>query len=92
MPATLRSLEQALDLRFIQEVLAALVRVGRSGRHDRDTPPHPLSGATLYTSPLGRTLSTLEKPASHIGSGYHTLYEKRLLFKVLDGRYYRSSP
>jgi hypothetical protein len=61
------------------------VRVGRrfiSGRGGRDSPPHPRFHSTFYTSPLGHPLPSLRKPASHIGSAYHTLYEKRLLSKV----------
>ena len=65
---------QSLDFSFIQKVLAALVSVAGL--------PHPPFWPTLYTSPLGRPLPILRKPTSHIASGYHTLYEKRLLSKV----------
>ena len=74
VPAALRGFEQLLHLGIVQEILAALVRVGGL--------PHPRFRPTLYITPLGRPLLALRKPASHIGSVYHTLHKKRLLWKV----------
>jgi hypothetical protein len=66
MPAALRRLEQSFNFFLIQEILSALVRVGRADR-GRVGLPHTRFQATLYITPFRKPLSTLQKPASHIG-------------------------
>ena len=85
VPAALRSFEQPLDFGFVQKILVALVRVGRLGRRPagREIPFPTLFLTLLFTlRPLAGLFRGFRKPASHIGSVYHTLYEKRLLYKV----------
>jgi hypothetical protein len=75
MSAFLGSLEQAIHLTRVQEILAALMPVSCSCRS-------ALACSTFPISPFGHHLVAHQNSSIHRVSSYHTLLKKRLLSKV----------